>query len=370
MSVEFDVRPYATGDELEIVPLLEGVFGGWPHLDIESPLDYWRWKYLKNPLGKAIIVVAISSGRIIGCHHSVYLKLKLKDDVLSCISATDLAVHPDFRGMGVARRMDELFLRFQEERKIGFVYWITRNPRLVASSEKGSHRFPLPIINQVRIRNIDKQLRAIPVKHPRLIKIGYDMAKRLNRLENIWNKPRPTKENYQSSSIDTFDEKMDQFWNEVSSGYDFIVWRGRDFLNWKYHDRDCGAFEVIQATEGDRIVGYCVFRVNRYLKEYPIGYVVDLLTYPDKLYIADALLGEAVEYFDSQDVNIVNYRTIGGHPYEAIARRHGFVDSRIKMHMFYTYHGEHDVMSMIEKGKMNRMLLSWGDHDVLPVRLP
>ena len=370
MSAEFEVRPYAAGDEGEIVPLLEEVFGGWPHLDIESPLDYWRWKYLKNPLGKALVVVALSSGRIIGCHHSVCLKLKLRDDVVSCISATDLAVHPDFRGVGVGRRMDELFNRFQEERRIGFVYWITGNPELIASSKRGSHRFPLPITNQVRIRNIDKQLREMPVEHPRFIKIGYDVAKRLNRFENIWNKPRPTKKDYQSSSINSFDERIEQFWRDASSGYDFMIWRGRDFLNWKYHDKDCGAFEVRQATEGDKIVGYCVFRINMYLSEYPIGYVVDLLTYPDRLYVADALLGDAVKYFDAQDVNIVNYQTIRGHPYEAIARRHGFVDSRIKMHMFYTCHGEHDVSSEIAKSKMNRVLLSWGDHDVLPVRLP
>jgi len=370
LSAEFDVRPYTTGDEVEIVPLLEGVFGGWPHLDIKSPLDYWRWKYLKNPLGKAIIVVALRNGRIIGCHHSVCLKLKIGDDIVSCVSGTDLAVHPDFRGIGVARRMDELFRRFQEERKIGFVYWITGNPDLIASSGKKSYRFPLPITNQVRIRNIDRQLREMPVEHHHFTKFGYNVAKRLNRLKNIWNKPRPTEKDFRLSSINNFDERMEQFWREASSEYDFIIWRGRDFLNWKYHDKDCGVFEVRQATEGDRIVGYCVLRINRYLSEYRIGYVVDLLTYPDRLCVTDALLGDAVEYFDAQDVNIVNYQTISGHPYEAIARSHGFLDSRIRLHMFYTCHGEHDIRSEIEKSKTNRVFLSWGDHDVLPVRMP
>jgi GNAT superfamily N-acetyltransferase len=370
LSAEFEVRPYAAGDEGEIVPLLEEVFGGWPHLDIESPMDYWRWKYLKNPLGKAFIVVASSDGRIIGCHHSVCLTLKLGGDVVSCISGADLAVHPDFRGMGVGRRMDELFHRFQKETRIGFAYWITGNPKIVASSEKEGHRFPLPITNQVRIRDIGRQLREMPVEHPHFVKIGYDVAKQLNRLKNAWNKPRPTNGDLRSSSINTFDERMDRFWNEVSSEYDFIIWRGRDFLNWKYHDRDCGAFEVRQATEGDKIVGYCVLRVNRYLSEYPIGYVVDLLTYPDELHVADALMGDAVRYFDDHDVNIVNYQTIGGHPHEAIARRHGFVDSRIRMHMFYTCHGEHDLRSVIAKSKTKSVLLSWGDHDVLPVKMP
>jgi hypothetical protein len=45
LSKEAGIRSYRTGDELEIVELLEEVFDGWPKLGINSNAsDYWKWK--------------------------------------------------------------------------------------------------------------------------------------------------------------------------------------------------------------------------------------------------------------------------------------------------------------------------------------
>ena len=44
MPAEIDIRTYIPGDEVQIVNLLNVVFNGWPRFDVESSLEYWKWK--------------------------------------------------------------------------------------------------------------------------------------------------------------------------------------------------------------------------------------------------------------------------------------------------------------------------------------
>ncbi|MFQ6077489.1 MAG: GNAT family N-acetyltransferase, partial [Candidatus Bathyarchaeia archaeon] len=104
--MSFEGRPYQEGDEKGIVELLNLVWDGWPHLDLDcSPLEHWRWKYKANPIKKRFIMVAESDGRIIGCHHSIPVHIKVGDETLFCTTGADLAVHPGYRGLVVYRKL-------------------------------------------------------------------------------------------------------------------------------------------------------------------------------------------------------------------------------------------------------------------------
>ena len=89
---DFIVRTYQHGDEKEIVELLNMVFKGWPKLDLScTTLEYWKWKYLHNPIRKNFITVAVSEDKIIGCLHVIPLKIKLGDTGFLCSTAADFA---------------------------------------------------------------------------------------------------------------------------------------------------------------------------------------------------------------------------------------------------------------------------------------
>ena len=165
-------------------------------------------------------------------------------------------------------------------------------------------------------------------------------------------------------------EKWEEFWDEISKHYDFIVEKRRDYLNWRYCDPRCGDFIVKIAEYKKEIVGYSVLRINRYLREYPIGYIVDLLTLPNRLDVSEALAADAISYFDSNGVNIINYQVVKNHPHEQILKKQGFLNSRIKIHLFYNPLGNVDEISKLRNSPQNRIYVSWGDHDVLPVRMP
>jgi len=151
-------RSFCPGDEEKIVELLEIVFGDWPGLCLNcSPLDHWRWKYLDNPVGQSQIAVCLKNDEIIGCAHLIPLKLKIGDEVYSSCYGTDVAVHPDYRGLGIYNRLNSL--RHDLASKAGYFYSFhpTRNPVLLRHHRKYWQTFPHDILNLVKIHNIDRQ---------------------------------------------------------------------------------------------------------------------------------------------------------------------------------------------------------------------
>lgn len=153
MSAEFTIRSYNAGDEQEIVQLLELVFEGWPRINIDSTsLEHWRWKYLDNPLRMSSIVVGESGGSIIGCDHSGYRSVKLRERTFIFAQGMDSAVHPEFRRRGVYTKLGDKKVEFRDALKVDSNYWISGNPVIIRIGlKKGRKYFPHAIRNLVRI---------------------------------------------------------------------------------------------------------------------------------------------------------------------------------------------------------------------------
>jgi hypothetical protein len=77
-------RTYRPGVEVQIVQVLDTVFEGWPNFDLtQSNLGHWMWKYQKNYTEKLIGVTEIDN-KIVGCGHTVTMKVKVFDQIHLC----------------------------------------------------------------------------------------------------------------------------------------------------------------------------------------------------------------------------------------------------------------------------------------------
>jgi GNAT superfamily N-acetyltransferase len=371
LDFKFDVRFSRPGDESEIVELLELVFDGWPHLYIEcTSLDHWIWKYYDNPIKATYVRIATSGDKIIGCAGNVITRIKIGERVLIGAQGVDFAVHQDYRSRGVLTKMGELFDELVARYDVSLNYGFESNPILIERSRRrGFPVFPHPITNLVRIKDIDLQLKHMPVERPWLMRSGFFTFKTINRIKNLFRKKIPTPD-IQVKPVDRFDDNADEFWRETSDQYNFIVERGKKYLNWRYLDPRAGGYVARKVEEGDHLLGYSVLKVNRYLGEYLVGYIVDLLTLPNRQDVAEALALDAVTYFDQNNVNIVNFLVVKGHPNEEILKSHGFLDSRFNFYMFLNFIKDADVMRDIENSSTKSTFISWGDHDSLPVSMP
>ncbi len=349
--------------------LLQSVFDGWPNFDLGcSALEHWRWKYRDNVLS-SVITLGVSENRVIGARHSYFIRIKIGEESFFSKYSADAAVDPEFRKMGVLNEMRDLSNELSVRAGARYIYYVSSNPILIRSWMRRRPPFPHGILNLVRVRDIGEQLKVMPVKNAWLMRLGFYMLKLFNGLRNIFGSP-PSRPVLNIDVVSSFDGRMDEFWGRVSEHHGFIVERSRGYLNWRYCDSRGGDFIVKQAEEGGRILGFIVLRVNRIRADYPVGFIVDLLTLPGRLDVADALVGDAVEYFDGQSINLVNFLVVKNHPYEKMMKRHGFLDSRVKPHLFYRSYGEEDEIGKIGTAPADRIHFAYGDIDSLPVEMP
>ena len=299
------MEQYQPGNEEDILELLQLVFNGWPHFDLScTPLEHWKWKFLENPISKQIHTVAVdkNDNRIIGCYLGADHKVKLIDDIHHSNQGVDLAVHPEFRRMGIWTSMQSLRSEILKDAGFTFGYWSSVNP-IVTKSLKTSIAFPRSISPFVRVKNLDLHFKMAPSDNVWMKKIGYRI---LNIINDIFNASATSlDENIIIKEISKFDNRVDVFWEQISDDYSFIVERRQEYLNWRYCDPRGGDYHVLIAEEGGSLLGYCVYRINKYYEEYPRGYVVDLLTLSDRSDVSSALLQRAVEFFDESNVNII-----------------------------------------------------------------
>jgi hypothetical protein len=362
LSTEVSCKEYEVGNEVEIVRLLIDVYNGWPNFDLDySPLEHWKWKYERDFINRKIIAVSNYKDRIVGVNHSIPVNVKIGEKMLSCYQASDLAIDPTCRGMGLYPRMHEIKTNLQNKYRSHLNYGLSGNPRVIESMNKiGRPKFPRQLISLARIKDVDLHVKMSEMDNPMLSNIGIHVLKTMS---NIRRKDKINHRGFQIFDVNSFDEKYSLFWNEVKSNHDFIVKRNPDYLNLRYCDPRGGNYHIKSIEEKSRILGYIVLRINKINAEYPIGYIIDLLSLPDRLDVAESLVIDAMKYFDRHDVNVVRCLVVSGHSSEGLLRRYGFIDSRSRLRLSLLPLDVGSEWDILMKAPANRLHFMYGDTD-------
>jgi hypothetical protein len=226
-------------------------------------------------------------------------------------------------------------------------------------------RFPFKINRLIRIQNADEYLNKNPINNKFIKKMGYTALRGANKLESrLYRKPE-TRGSFKIKQINIFDNSIDEFWERIKDDYDFILERKKNNLNWRYFDPRAGRFRVLQTEEDGKVVGYSVLRINRYWVDNLKGFIVDLLAAPGRLDIVDALITEAVAYFEDFGINAIISTGFEDHPYSRIYKNHGFVTyNKNKLHLWLTEDLSNDIVKL-QNSKVERAHIAIGDEDNL-----
>jgi len=358
----YSIQPYSLGDEDDIIRLLQLVFKHWPPFDLKcTPLDHWNWRYKDNLTGQTIVSVAKDGNKLIGCLHSIARRIKIGSGIFLGCCSPDMGVHPDYRQMGISNNLissvDELRIRAGME----FAYFETPNP-IHLRTIKRKVPFHVDVIHFVRIKGIRIHLEKIFYKNKLIINIGFRILHFISRIQNFIKYLWQSENTIHVSDIKRFDDRFNKLWQAVSDTYELITERTEKYLNWRYCDPRGGDYTVKIVQNKKDVFGYIVLKLNKAIKDYPVGYIVDILTLPNRLDVADALISAAVHFFDMINVNIVHSRLVRGHPYGKSLRKAGFVNSREKKSIFFTpYDKMGNEMSRIISNGPAGIYITYGD---------
>lgn len=365
LEKEVEIRTFQPGEEEKIVELLKLAFDGWPKFDLRcNPLEHWRWKYQANPLMMSQIAVGVSNHIIIGCSHSLLSRIRIGNRVFPCSQGRDAAVHPDFRRMTIFRKLINLKIKMGKESRVQ-VHYCATNPILRKSLSKFYCGFPHIVMNLFRVHDIDLHLRKQPVKYAFIYKYCFHLLNLGHQCRNTLRLYRPSSFDFDIVQTTHFDERIESFWEEIKDHYNFIVERNQDYLNWRYCDPRGGDYLVKMAKTDTQILGYMVLRINKYQIDYPIGYIIDLLTLPNRLDVTNALIADSINYFDDHHINIVLCLIVKNHPHKAILENHGFITKGKSIPLFYTGYAEIKEFRQLESSSPSSIHVAYGDLDFI-----
>jgi hypothetical protein len=168
--------------------------------------------------------------------------------------------------------------------------------------------------------------------------------------------------------VNSFDGRFDELWENIAKNMKFAVSRDSKTLNWKYRDRRNGDHHVVAAENMDgKILGYVVSYVNRVNADYPVGFIADLVSLPERDDVIDSLLKSAISYLDVVGVNTSLALSVQGHPHNRVYRYNGFLDSRFSLNL-YLYPMDRNIFD--EQGlasiKPHETMFTYGDIDSMP----
>ena len=339
---EIAIRQYSPGMENEIVELLIDTFGGWPKFELKDGLssqEFWRWKYLQNPVDKLLVFVAEHDDEIVGCFHSNPCKVLIGNNVYLSNSGTDLAVDPNHRKKGLYNSMLSSMTKLEKETGFCFHFGVSNNQVLLDHYRRHPDQYLFsPHQGNVHVRINDIELHERNTENIPLYKrVGFKGLKAFQPI--IHRAPEILEDELRLCNVDEFPASINKFWRKISGSYNFIVVKKKEYLDWRYCEHRVNKYQVMLAMSGDEIQGYCVYKLDKYNVEYPRGYIIDLVALPGRNDASYLMAKEVLDRFDEEDVNYIRWQINDGHPDTGIAASLGFINSREKNYLAYTSDG-------------------------------
>jgi hypothetical protein len=315
MAFSWTLRRYRDGDEQAIVELLNSAQVGTAHGKPHS-LEYWRWKYAKNPAGSPIISLAECDNRIIGHYGITPVIMKIGNAYVTASCAHDGATHPDHEGRGVFSSVVNRAYLDAGQNAMHVTYGFS-DADLGPTYGRYEHLGHI-CFTKTMIKVLDWEpflARYIPIEF---------LTRAAGSALGTIRRSRSSKGDLTIERVTSFDERVDTLWEKVSQNFRVIVRRKHTYLNWRYVAHPDANYTIYAALEGDVVLGYCVLEQRQH-KNARLGLLVDVLGVQDRRDVVGCLIDRAVEYSERENLDAVQFRISERHPYAPLFRRAGFI---------------------------------------------
>ena len=305
MGQHWSVREYEPGDESGVLELRKAVY---PSRQSDrqqwTSRDHWlrwrQWVQQGNPVRPAKILLAEDDGKIVGHFSLIFMLLKVGNQVVRACQVTSRMTHPEYRRQGMALRLQGQL--FDETEREGVHITIDfPNKAGHAVNMRTGYVFDVATTHIVfRPLNWGNAIR-LRIGSRVLSSFGATVGSILYR---VFYRPKgvPVVEGLTIRQISSFDERINEFWARVSSQYEIMVVRNKEYLNWRYAAVPDVDYSIYIAEKGGEICGYLVLRYMR--REHTrLAAICDILTQSPQ--ISRCLIWEAVEHCEREKVDVV-----------------------------------------------------------------
>jgi hypothetical protein len=307
----------------ELLELLKNEYG-----DVDpSKEEYFNWCCKDNPAGEAIIPIVRDSrtNELIGECWFILQKARISGEDCVATNGISLIIHSKYRGR---RLVADLIKKADEEmarKNIDFAIVVPNDKSIKV----------VPVINKHIIGEQDFMFRPLDwsfLSHLEFFEFKYLRKLIINTANRVWPlifRPKKIDQDISDCRVEEithFGEDFDEFWFQVKDKYPNMLRRDREILNWRFVEHPTREYHLYTVREEQKAIGYLVIRTAKF-RGFPAGFIVDFLVEPtEKGSLAgDTLITEAINQFQSHNVDLVVALSRTSFQEGQILRRNGFI---------------------------------------------
>lgn len=310
MTTAWTHRIYKEGDEQNIFDLVKAVWGEQVP-DKEQWIKGWKWMFTENPAGSPIIWLAEHDGKLVGEYPLVMADMKIGNKIVKVAQIADTMTHPEYRRQGIAFTLGREALTQLRRQGAYLAFGFPTDdayPLHIKSGWLDICAVPV-MLKPLNLRNV---LKEYLTRNMLLLGIPYIIAKLT--LKTIFRAKKIPKNNRLIiNRISYFDDRFNDFWEQISNDYNIIMVRNKNYLNWRYVDVPNMEYTIYVAEKDDEVCGYMVLS-RKYQHQLIFGQILDIIAIDPQHQqnVVQCLISKAVEHFEREKVDAVFSRIVTG----------------------------------------------------------
>ncbi|MCC2594607.1 hypothetical protein LKO27_14470 [Tessaracoccus sp. OS52] len=283
----------------------------------KSP-DYYRWMYLKNPAGRAVVQSARLGDRVIASFAVAPKIFQVGGERVTIGKTMDMFTDPAFQGKGLIKRCT--CAAFEGALAAGMSGWYVTpsvNSYPIFTVRWG-YREDLRVVYRARVLRFAPVLAAMirPTGPARVLGELVDAVRRL-----LPRRPPRLPEGWHLEELQTFGKEADELWDSVSGGYPVAIVRNAEYLNWRYIANP-GDYTILGLRQNGRLAGILVL-AETLRRGVPVGEIVDFVCEADDEATFGTLISAAAEHSRARGHALVQAWSVFGTALDARMRRAG-----------------------------------------------
>ena len=365
MKREWTVREYKKGDENGILELMKAVYPDKKILK-ENWMKWWKWMFTKSPAGAARIWLAEHNGKIVGQYPLIISDLKVGKEIAKVSQNIELMTHPDYRKQGMFITLEKKSLEETAKEGINITIGFPNAAAYPGHIKTGWYDIGSL---QIGVKPINfKKIVETGIKNnflrPFYVFFGKVIINLIYREKKILESI-----SLKISKVNSFDDRINDFWDKNSKDYEITTVRKKEYLNWRYVDIPDIKYTIYIAEEKGEMQGYIVLRC---VEEDNIksGNIFDIFTPLDRPDITAGLISKAIEFFNSKNVDLIFCLMVGDEIIQKVFRNKGFIFSKFLQSGFseggqFIVYTSHPIISKSFLMNKENWYIQLGDSDSL-----
>ena len=242
------IRPYAPGDEDQLVSLFERCFGR------AASREHWRWKLKTQPSPVENVWVAEDAGRLVFQYAAIPTRFQLPGGPATVMTGADAMTAPEYRRRGLLSQGLHTAHAAWRAAGIPFILGLPNDQwgtRINSLGWQPLHRL---------------QWYVCPIRPVARLTAGRPWLRLLTPLDPLWNRAagllRRPLPGITVRPLSVAGAEIDTLWASARLGYAVAACRDSQWVNWRYLQPPSLHYRLLLAERAGLPVGYAAYRLE------------------------------------------------------------------------------------------------------------